>query len=684
MKIKIFIIIIFYLLTNKSFANINLNIDCANLVNQLGGLNKINILWLQNLNQKKFQYALINIKQSNNKKFYLCGNKYNINSSSDETISVLSDRNLQFMTYDPIELFTEVFSLTSQDSRKYIMQRLDLKDFLINRNQLNQAYIAGLMKLNDRLEASNNKTEDKVVKKTTKKKPKKIKTTDNNEKQKIIDKIERLTPGDYYFFGHATSGEKYWGSTIAISKTVQVGKSNSSGGKKCHIRSEQKTKKAPFKGIFFIKCPNDRIDGSWTQVSASSAGLGEGFTDSGEVVTAYFSPRQYEIINFADKYFNRPSTEIAKLTKKKQKEIKLSESQDKTAPKIIIAKNLTFKNSSYKLEGRVEDKGSNNIYVEIDGVIQNAKDGKFIFERFSPVDETVKIVAIDQWGNRSKEKIVKIKIDTKSNVLVKKIEKLNPNKVKFNQLSKDKVAIVIGIEGYDRSPKATFANLDAKYFYEYARLSFGIPKENIKLLIDDDANLIQSLGVIEKWLPGKINKNRSELLIFFAGHGLASNDGKDLYLLSQDSDPDLLKRTALSRSDLFKTILELEPKKVIMFFDTCYSGVSRDEKTLLASARPIRITSNDEGMVPDNFTIFSASQLDQISSGLKEAKHGIFSYYLMKGLEGKADINQDKKITNGELLSYMNKNVSQKASELGRQQNPSFSGDPDQVLVSYR
>ena len=69
MKIKIFIIIIFYLLTNKSFANINLNIDCANLVNQLGGLNKINILWLQNLNQKKFQYALININKAIIKNF---------------------------------------------------------------------------------------------------------------------------------------------------------------------------------------------------------------------------------------------------------------------------------------------------------------------------------------------------------------------------------------------------------------------------------------------------------------------------------------------------------------------------------------------------------------------------------------------------------------------------------------
>ena len=104
----------------------------------------------------------------------------------------------------------------------------------------------------------------------------------------------------------------------------------------------------------------------------------------------------------------------------------------------------------------------------------------------------------------------------------------------------------------------------------------------------------------------------------------------------------------------------------------------------MASARPVRIVADEQEDIPDNFTIFSSSQLDQISSGLKEAKHGIFSYYLMKGLEGNADINKDKKITNGELLAYMDENVSQKASALGRQQNPSLVGDPNKVLMSYR
>ena len=56
----------------------------------------------------------------------------------------------------------------------------------------------------------------------------------------------------------------------------------------------------------------------------------------------------------------------------------------------------------------------------------------------------------------------------------------------------------------------------------------------------------------------------------------------------------------------------------------------------------------------------------------------------MKGLEGNADSNKDNKITNNEMLVYLDENVSNIALDLGRQQNPSLMGDPDKVLMSYR
>ena len=272
-------------------------------------------------------------------------------------------------------------------------------------------------------------------------------------------------------------------------------------------------------------------------------------------------------------------------------------------------------------------------------------------------------------GNKSKTKTITITINQKNIDVAENLDTLNPSKIKSKHYN-NKVALIIGIEKYEQSPDASFANLDAKYFFDYARKAFGVKKNNIKILIDEDASLSKTNSAIFKWLPAKIKPNQTDLIIFFSGHGLASSDGKEKYILPSNADPDLLSKTALSRTELFDEIIRLKPKSVTMFFDTCYSGISRDEKTLLASAKPLRIVSNNDKEVPENFTIFTASKVDQISSSFKEAKHGIFSYYLMKGLEGDADTNKDKNITNGEMLAYMDQKILDRALAIGRQQNP--------------
>ena len=78
-----------------------------------------------------------------------------------------------------------------------------------------------------------------------------------------------------------------------------------------------------------------------------------------------------------------------------------------------------------------------------------------------------------------------------------------------------------------------------------------------------------------------------------------------------------------------------------------------------------------------------------VSATIKEAEHGIFSYYLMKGLAGdkglaEADLNKDKQITNNELFVYLEDKVSQEAFKQNRDQNPTLtSQNPDQILMKY-
>ena len=185
---------------------------------------------------------------------------------------------------------------------------------------------------------------------------------------------------------------------------------------------------------------------------------------------------------------------------------------------------------------------------------------------------------------------------------------------------------------------------------------------------------------MKRWLPVMIEQGKTDVYLFFAGHGLASKNGEDLYLLPEDGLPDLLEDTSIMRSEIYDVLTEASPRSVTVFLDTCFSGGTRGNETLVADARPILVTARDSA-APNWFTVFSASALDEISSSLPEAKHGLFSYFLMKGMEGKADANADQKITAGELHAYISDNVSRQALRLGRVQTPQLHGDGERVLV---
>ena len=377
----------------------------------------------------------------------------------------------------------------------------------------------------------------------------------------------------------------------------------------------------------------------------------------------------------------KPKKKVAQKPKEEFKPKKTN--QDNEAPVIEIAENITVDSQTYTLKGKVKDKSRFQLTID-DRPIKVAKNGEFKFEGFA-IDskEQLKIVATDKWRNKS-EKTINIKVEFKQTADTRSYEKPNPNSIR-TKTDNDKIGIIIGIEKYEALSNldAPYANRDANAFRAYATRALGIPDKNLKVLIDNEANRSGLLKALKIWLPQMTRGKEKDIYIFFAGHGLASDDGKDLHILPQDGDPILLEETALSRVQMFDLINKVSPKSVTMFFDTCYSGQTRDEGTLVAGLRPVRIVA-DEQDTPNNFTIFTASNYDQTSGSINEAEHGIFSYYLMKGLEGNADANKDKKLTNGELIAYLKNNVSQEAFTQNRSQEPMLAGDPDKDLIRYR
>ncbi|MEK9622769.1 MAG: caspase family protein [Alphaproteobacteria bacterium] len=258
-------------------------------------------------------------------------------------------------------------------------------------------------------------------------------------------------------------------------------------------------------------------------------------------------------------------------------------------------------------------------------------------------------------------------------------DRLNPL-IRKAITNEDALALIIGVETYTETPiNAAYANSDARVFADYATQKLGIPENRIRTLVDDSADEKGILLSVQDWLHRASKPGKSDIYIFFAGHGLASEDGEDMYLLPHDGSPRLLDRTALLRKELFRDIAKANPRSVTAFLDTCYSGTTRGTGTLIAS-RPIAIRAREQA-IPDGFTVMTAAAGDQTAKPLEEVKHGMFSYFLMKGMEGDADANRDNQITAGELHAYVQQNVIQQSSG---SQTPELQGDVDRVLVRFQ
>jgi hypothetical protein len=305
-------------------------------------------------------------------------------------------------------------------------------------------------------------------------------------------------------------------------------------------------------------------------------------------------------------------------------------------------------------------------------------DGSYVVRKIARVGQETKfvLVATDIYGNFDSKTISVVRpvIDSKE-----VFSQLNAVNVK-QQPVRDAVAIIIGIEKYKRVAKADYANADAQDFYDYASRALGIKQENIKLLVDDNADDLGILGAFKNWLPLKVKKQKTDVYVFYSGHGLPSDDGKSLYLMPFGVDKNFIERTAINQQEIIAALLAVQPNSVTMFLDSCYSGQTRGGETLLASARPIAIKVS-ESAYPANFTVISASAPDQLSSSSPDLKHGIFSYYLMKGMEGDADLNKDGKITVAEMQEYLNDMVGRQAMSMNRKQQPQLFGDPSRVLI---
>ncbi|MBK5271165.1 MAG: tetratricopeptide repeat protein, partial [Bacteroidia bacterium] len=251
-------------------------------------------------------------------------------------------------------------------------------------------------------------------------------------------------------------------------------------------------------------------------------------------------------------------------------------------------------------------------------------------------------------------------------------------------------AIILGISTYKYVRPLTYADKDAEMFRDYLKSPAGgnVKDNNIFLLLNEQALSTTFWSKGFKWLDAKKLQKDDKLFIYLAGHGDAIDEDQFFYL-TYDCNPAGDKNNYMAGGNiqlfnLKKKIAKETAKGVDVYFimDACRSNElpgGTDGQNFLNTA----ISEKRAGEIIMLATGAGQESLEDASIG---AGHGLFTYYLVDGLNGLADSSGtvDNKITLSEIQKYVDKNVPEIAQQrFKRKQDPFFCcNENDEKIVS--
>jgi peptidoglycan/xylan/chitin deacetylase (PgdA/CDA1 family)/uncharacterized caspase-like protein len=228
-------------------------------------------------------------------------------------------------------------------------------------------------------------------------------------------------------------------------------------------------------------------------------------------------------------------------------------------------------------------------------------------------------------------------------------------------------AIVIGIDDYAKWPKLQYAVRDAQGVRQTLIDKFGFSAERVVTLKNGEATRAGILGAFHDRLAhGGVQKN-DRIFVFFAGHGATRklSSGRDLgYIVPVDAAPDQLATDAIPMTEIQNIAESLSAKHVLFVMDACYSGLGLTRGG--SSSSFLRDNAKRIGR-----QMLTAGGGDQLVADGGPNGHSVFTWTLLQGLGGKADLNGDGLITATELAAYVAPAVAGVSS-----QTPAFGSLP--------
>ena len=232
-------------------------------------------------------------------------------------------------------------------------------------------------------------------------------------------------------------------------------------------------------------------------------------------------------------------------------------------------------------------------------------------------------------------------------------------------------ALIVGVSEYQQIHDLQYADKDAEEFSNFllTNPNWKLAPENLVLLTNDKA----TSGNIITWLTWLLynSKEGDNVIFYFSGHGDVETtaDMSRGFLLPYDCPKNNYVTGALGVDVLRNVFSEMLNKgiKVYIVTDACRSG------HLAGGAAGVKQTAQAFSQQWKNETKILSAQPDEVSfEGTQWGNgRGVFSFFLMKGLSGFADLNKDSTVTLSELEQYVGLQVSEATTF---RQQPIFEG----------
>ena len=229
--------------------------------------------------------------------------------------------------------------------------------------------------------------------------------------------------------------------------------------------------------------------------------------------------------------------------------------------------------------------------------------------------------------------------------------------------NKHSVAVIIGNKNYvGKTPQVDFAHNDADAIKRYVVDVLGYREGNIIDLRDATkadieatfGNNVSHQGRLFDWVrPGK-----SDVFIFYSGHGVPGLKNHRPYLLAVDSDANQAEITGYPVDMLYANLAKLPAKSISVMLDACFSGETPKGMIVRATSGLSISAKLPDVATKSKMTVLTAAKGDQFASWDEDAKHGLFTRYLLDALYGAADSkgfgNGDGQVTLAEVRTYLN------------------------------